>query len=810
MSKFTEAKLEDAIIRLLGEQGFPHVIGTEIDRGSRGNEEILIKDDLRAFLASQYADEDITESEIETVIRKLEAYSSLDLYESNKQIMKLLADGFQLKREPVAGKKYESKKDLYIYLIDYNETDNNHYKIVNQLEIQGHENKRIPDGILYINGLPLVVFEFKSAIRIEADCFEAFTQITTRYRRDIPELFKYNALCVISDGVNTKSGSFFAKYDFYYAWRKVTGNETVDKEGIDSLHTMIQGLFGKDRLRDVIRNFIYMPDGGNDEIKIFCRYPQYYAARKLFENIKIHAKPHGDGKGGTYFGATGCGKSFTMLFLARLLMKSVHFSSPTIVVITDRTDLDDQLSATFEAAKTYIGDSEIKSVQSRTHLRELLKGRESGGVYLTTIHKFTEDIKLLTERSNVICISDEAHRSQVNLDQKLTFDLESGTIKKTYGFAKYLHDSLPNATYVGFTGTPVDATLDVFGKVVDAYTMTESVRDKITVPIVYEGRAAKVILDNRKLQEIEDYYDDCVADGASEYQVEESKKASSSMFAILGDPDRLKALAADFVKHYENRVSEGSSIKGKAMFVSSSRQIAYDFYKELIALRPEWAEVKKPDFEGSTLSEKKQQDVMPMERVKMIMTRGKDDVKELYDMLGTKDYRKTLDTQFKTAESNFRIAIVVDMWLTGFDVPFLDTIYIDKPLQKHNLIQTISRVNRNYEGKTKGLVVDYIGIKNQMNQALAMYSKNDADNIEEIEQSLVIVRDHLDLLGRMFYTFDKAPYFSGESLAQLDCLKRASEFVQQTEKHEKRFMDLVKRLKAAYDICSGSDRKSVV
>ena len=781
------------------------MLGSEIERGTKGNEEVLIKDDLRSFLASQYADEDITESEIETVIRQLETLSSVDLYDSNKQVMKWLADGFQLKRELVAGQQYESKKDLYIYLIDYEASDNNHYKIVNQLEIQGTENKRIPDGILYINGLPLVVFEFKSPIREETDCLEAYTQITTRYRRDIPELFKYNALCVISDGVNTKSGSFFAKYDFYYAWRKVTGNETVEKDGIDSLHTMIQGLFNQDRLRDVIRNFIYMPDTSNDEVKIFCRYPQDYAARKLFENIKAHAKPAGDGKGGTYFGATGCGKSFTMLFLARLLMKSVHFSSPTIVVITDRTDLDDQLSGTFEAAKTYIGDSEIKSVQSRTHLRELLKGRESGGVYLTTIHKFTEDIELLTDRTNVICISDEAHRSQINLDQKVTFDLETKQIKKTYGFAKYLHDSLPNATYVGFTGTPVDATLDVFGKVVDAYTMTESVRDKITVPIVYEGRAAKVVLDNRKLQEIEDYYDDCVSEGASEYQVEESKKASSSMFAILGDPDRLKALATDFVTHYETRVSEGSSVKGKAMFVSSSRQIAYDLYKELIALRPEWAEVKKPDFEGSNLSERKREDVVPMERVKMIMTRGKDDEEALYNMLGTKDYRKTLDTQFKTAESNFRIAIVVDMWLTGFDVPFLDTIYIDKPLQKHNLIQTISRVNRNFEGKDKGLVVDYIGIKNQMNQALAMYSKNDADNIEEMEQSLVIVRDHLDLLDRLFHHFDKAPYFSGESLAQLECLKLAAEFVQRTEKQEKRFMDLVKRLKAAYDICSGSD-----
>lgn len=799
MAKFTESQLENAILQLMADQGYPHVVGNAIERGENALEEVLIKDDLRAFLKAQYAAENITDSEVESVIRELQAFSAQDLYESNKQIMKRLMDGFQLKREDY------TQKDLYIYLIDYSENDNNHYKLVNQLEIQGHENKRIPDAILYINGLPVVVFEFKSPIRENADCFAAYTQITTRYRRDIPELFKYNALCVISDGVNTKSGSFFAQYDFYYAWRKITGNESLAREGIDSLHTMIHGLFDKRRLRDVIRNFIYMPDSGNEEVKILCRYPQYYATTKLFANIKAHAKPHGDGKGGTYFGTTGCGKSFTMLFLSRLLMKSVDFSSPTIVVITDRTDLDDQLSGTFSKAKNYIGDSEIKSVESRQHLRDCLKGRESGGVYLTTIHKFTEDIELLTDRSNVICISDEAHRSQTNLDQKLTFDLEKGTYKKTYGFAKYLHDSLPNATYVGFTGTPVDATLDVFGEVVDAYTMTESVKDKITVPIVYEGRAAKVILDNRKLQEIENYYEDCISEGASEYQVEESKKASVGMHAILGDPDRIKTLARDFVEHYEKRVAEGSSVKGKAMFVSSSRQVAYAFYQALIALRPEWAEVKTPDFSDSNLSQKKREEVMPMERVKMIMTRGQDDEEQLYAMLGSKDYRKMLDTQFKKAESNFKIAIVVDMWLTGFDVPFLDTIYIDKPLQKHNLIQTISRVNRNFEGKSKGLVVDYIGIKNQMNQALAMYSKSDGDNIEEVEQSLVAVRDHLDLLARMFHSFDSRNYFNGEPVERLECLKKAAEFVQLTEKQEKRFMDLVKRLKAAYDICSGSE-----
>ena len=814
--KFTEKKLEQAIIELLKGEGYAYVPGQGI---SREPTEVLIKDDLKGYLKTRYAADHITSGEIDSVVRKLEVFLASDLYESNKAIMKMVSDGFLLKRED------RSKKDLYIQLIDYRDLTEyrtpkptevqtvvaedipsydatyNIYKIVNQLEITGYE-KRIPDGILYINGLPLVVLEFKSAIREEATIHDAYVQLTTRYRRDIPELFKYNAICVISDGVNNKAGSFFADYEFFYAWRKTDGSDLIEKDGIDSLYTMIKGLFNRYRIRDVIRNFIYFPDTSKKDEKIVCRYPQYYAATKLYDSIKRHRRPDGDGKGGTYFGATGCGKSFTMLFLTRLLMKSVDFSSPTIVLITDRTDLDDQLSGQFTNAKGYVGDESIISVESRQQLRELLKGRNSGGVFLTTIHKFTEDTELLTDRSNVICISDEAHRSQVNLDQKIRVT-ENG-VKRTFGFAKYLHDSLPNATYVGFTGTPIDATLDVFGEVVDAYTMTESVKDEITVRIVYEGRAAKVLLDNSKLQEIEDYYAQCAEDGASEYQIEESKKANAQMNAILGDPDRIKALAEDFVKHYESRVEEGATVKGKVMFVSSSRQIAYEFYKEVINLRPEWTQIKVCE-EGVELSEKERKEIKPMERIKMIMTRGKDDPKELYDMLGNKEYRKELDRQFKNSKSNFKIAIVVDMWLTGFDVPFLDTIYIDKPIQRHNLIQTISRVNRKFEGKEKGLVVDYIGIKRQMNQALAQYSKADSSNFEEIDQSIVVVKDHLDLLGKLFHKFDKSSYFTGSSLQQLECLNMAAEFVQVTQEIEKRFMYLVKRLKAAYDICCGSE-----
>ena len=804
--KFTEAQLEQAFIHLLKDEQMTHFIGGEVRKnefvgvnepqeqyGYIISEKVLIEEDLKTYLYSNYTEDNITEGEINSIIRDLERLPSSDLYESNKSFMKMVSNGFLLKRED------RNQKDIYIQLIDYSENDNNTYKIVNQLAIKGYE-MRIPDLILYINGLPLVVFEFKTAIQENTTIHDAYIQLTTRYKRDIPELFKYNSFCVISDGVNTKSGSFFAPYEFFYAWRKIEGMQN-EVDGIDAMFTLIQGMFNRKRLRDIIQNFIYLPDSSKKNEKIVCRYPQYYAAIKLFENIKLHQKPLGDGKGGTYFGTTGCGKSYTMLYLSRLLMRSTHFASPTIVIITDRTDLDDQLSGQFTNAKGFVGDESIISVESRTHLRELLQGRNSGGVFLTTIHKFTEDTQLLTDRTNVICISDEAHRSQTNLDQKVVVS-EHG-VRKTFGFAKYLHDSLPNATYVGFTGTPIDATIDVFGEIVDAYTMNESVKDEITVRIVYEGRAAKVLLNNHKLEEIEAYYNRCAEEGSNENQIEESKKAMAQMNAIIGDPTRLKTVAEDFVKHYENRIDEGSTVRGKAMFVCSSRPIAYELYKNVLELRPEWGEIKIAA-DGVELSDKDKKEIKPMERIKMVMTRGKDDEADLYNALGTKDDRKELDRQFKNEKSNFKIAIVVDMWLTGFDVPFLDTMYIDKPIQRHNLIQTISRVNRKFEGKEKGLVVDYIGIKKQMNLALAHYNNADNQNIEDIEQSIVVVKDQLDLLGKLFHKFDKTGYLSGVPLEQLKTLNQAAEFVQLTQELEKRFMYIVKRLKSAYDICSGS------
>lgn len=792
MTNFNEHALEMSIMQLFKDEGYTYISGDQIHRERT---EVLLINDLKQYLYNRYAKDGITLSEVDGIILFLRNISGT-IYEANKEVYRIICNGFTLTRED------RTQKDIHIRLVDFENPGNNIFKIVNQFEIDGINNqRRIPDGIVFVNGIPVVVLEFKSAVKENTTIMDAYTQLTVRYRRDIPELFKYNAFIVISDGANNKYGCLFSPYDFFYAWRKVEDGDT-ELDGINSLVTMVQGLFRKDRLLAVIKDFIYFPDNSDKDLKIVCRYPQFFAANKLFNNIKEHIRPAGDGKGGTYFGATGCGKSYTMMFLTRMLMKSEYFKSPTIVIITDRTDLDDQLSKQFVSSKKYIGDETVVSIESREKLRQELQGRESGGVYLTTIQKFTEDLQVLTERTNVICISDEAHRSQVNLDQKVK--ITDAGVERTYGFAKYLHDSLPNATYVGFTGTPIDATIEVFGDVVDAYTMTEAVRDGITVNLVYDGRAARVTLDQAKIQEIEDYYSKCAEEGSNEHQIEESKKAVANMEVIIGDPDRLRAVAQDFIAHYEQRVAEGATVAGKAMFVCANRYIAYDLYKIIVELRPEWAE-KKVCADGVELTEKDKKELKPIEKIRMVMTRNKDDEPELFNMLGTKEDRKELDRQFKNIKSNFKIAIVVDMWLTGFDVPSLDTIYIDKPIQQHTLIQTISRVNRVYEGKDKGLIVDYIGIKKNMNLALKKYTNFETEEFEGIEQSITIVKDQLDILDQMFHNFNSRDFFEGSPVEQLACLNRAVEYVQLTEELELRFMAAVKRMKQAFNLCTSSE-----
>ncbi len=753
MRRFDESALEQIVVDRLAENGFDYVSGDGIDRDAR---DVLIRADLAAYLASRYPE--LTEAERARFVKTLDNFSAGEsaLYDSNRDIMRLVSDGVVFHRDDPAD------KDVFIRLIDYDAPDGNIFKVVNQFTIQGASETRRPDVIVFVNGLPLAVIELKTPVKEDVTIESAFTQLTVRYRRDIPELFKYNAFIVISDGVNTKAGSVFAGLDNFYAWRHTGTRAAAD--GVDTLYTMLDGLFNRATFLDVLRDFIYFPDKSDKALKIVCRYPQYYATNKLYDNILKHVRI-GDNKGGTYFGATGCGKSFTMLFLCRKLMRSSELNNPTILIISDRIDLDDQLSGQFLNAKKFINDDAIVQIENRELLGQNLRGRESGGLFLTTVQKFTESTGLLSGRHNIIVISDEAHRSQTNIEKKIAVT-EKG-VEDRYGFAHFLRQSLPNATYVGFTGTPVDATLDVFGDVVEAYTMTQAVNDGITVRIVYEGRAAKVFADHDKLALIEKYYEECEEAGANEYQIEESKKKAATIKAVLGHPDRLRAVAQDFVAHYEARVAEHASVAGKAMFVCADREIAYAFYKAVGALRPDWAVAKESD-ENAVLTDADSRDLKPMEKIKLVMTYGKDDEPALFNML-KKDDKEELARQFKNVKSNFKIAIVVDMWLTGFDVPALDTMYLDKYVRKHTLIQTISRVNRVYEGKERGLVVDYIGIQRALTEAVGLYGAGNRDGAPtDNGEAVSIVKDELDLLNKMFHPFDASRYFNGTEGERLD------------------------------------------
>ena len=773
MSPFIESSLESAIAELLLQQGYKHYLGSNLKRSKR---EVVLRDVLVASLQTRYQKQGITSEEVMRAADRLCATPEGNLYDANRATHSLITEGFFLSRED------SSLPDLYIHTIDWEDAENNDFCLVTQLEVQGTELRR-PDGVLYVNGLPLVVLEFKSAVREEATLEEAHRQVTIRYGRDIPELMRFAAFVVLSDGVNSKYGTQFSSYDYFYSWPKLNSTDEA-AIGIDSLQTLIGGLLRKERLLSVVRDFVFFPDSGQRETKIICRYPQFFATHKLYDHILKHARfvAGDDGRGGTYFGTTGCGKSLTMLFLTRQLMRSRELASPTIILITDRTDLDQQLSVQFSEARQFIGDDQIVSIQSRRQLRELLGGRKSGGVFLTTIHKFNEDTDLLSYRANIICISDEAHRSQTNLQEKLTTTEEG--VRRSYGFAHHLHRSLPNATYVGFTGTPIDTTIEVFGEVVDTYTMTESVADGITRRIVYEGRAARILPDAHKVNEIEVYYKQCEQEGSTPEQIEASKRAVTQMERILGDVGRLRMVAEDFIKHYEERIEEESSVCGKAMIVCMNRRIAYALYLQLIALRPKW-----------------EQDGF----LHLVMTRHKDDTSKLYQLLGTDEDRQALAQSFKQADSAFKIAIVVDMWITGFDAPCLDTMYIDKPLQRHTLIQTISRVNRVYPGKEKGLVVDYIGIKSALNAALKQYATGgEEDCLETNEQALRLVKDELDILRGLFYGFDWQPFSQDKPLEQLNCLKLGAEFVQEKQL-EARFLGHCRKLRSAFKLCSGSE-----
>lgn len=785
MAKFTESQLEEAIIELFRTNGYDYANGETIHRKY---DEVLLETDMKNFLSRRY--QDVTDLELEKIINKIKYVPNTPLYMGNREAFYLVNEGFNLIRDDA------DKEPIHIEFIDFENPENNIFKVVNQFTVQDVRERR-PDMLLFVNGIPVAIFEFKTAIRETTTIYDAWKQITIRYNRDIPSLMKYAFLSVVSDGANTKLGSIFIPYEYYYSWNKANEDEKV-ANGISALLTMIHGAFSKERLISILRDFVYYPDSDQKETAIVTRYPQFFAAKKMLENIKEHLRPAGDGKGGTYFGATGSGKTNTMLFLSRLLGTHYRdiFQSPTVIILVDREDLSDQTSKLFESSKRYLKTENVKTIGSRAELKQELSMNKSGGVYITTIQKFEEATGLISERNNIVCISDEAHRTQTNTGAKLKYT-DAG-VETSYGFAKYLRDSFPNATYAGFTGTPIDETIHVFGQVVESYTMKESTDDGITVRISYEPRLARVITNQEQVDEIDSYYQEVEEQGANIEQIEASKRAMSKMSQILSHPDRIKKVAKDIAEHYEKVVSEKPEIVQKAMIVCSNREHAFKVYQELKRIRPEWFVAKKTERDDLSKQELEKLEALP--KVNIVATRSKDDIQEMYNLLGDSKHRKMLDTQFKNNNSNFQIVIVVDMWITGFDVPSLAVMYIDKPLQKHTLIQTISRVNRVFEGKDHGLVVDYIGIKRAMLEAVKKYGDEQESPVDELDITLKIFRNQLSLIDELLINFNATDFYQGTPAERLLCLNQAAEYVQMLHDMEMRFMYLSRRMKAAYEI----------
>ncbi len=824
--KFFESDYEEALIDLLVQQGWEYKHGGNI---ARNNRETLLVDDLTDYLKGRYSD--LQSSDIEEIINRLRHVSGQTHFE-------LLRNTYYLMR---VGLRYTRNQDGKIFDIEFvdfeQQNKNNVYRCVNQFEV-GYGLKddiRIPDVLLFVNGIPLCIFELKNPTDFNATIANAYEQIHTRYKRDIPHLLRYCPLSCISDASinNTKLGTTYTPYNHYYAWKKVNNEDESAKRGIDQVKTIVAGVYEPSRFLEIVRDYVYFPDKTHDkEEEVVCRYPQFFATRMLRESV-LNAHSANSRKGGTYFGATGCGKTYTMMFLARQLsLRCPELGSPTIVMIVDRDDLQTQAGKLFLRSEDFLSLGAAKIIADREDLKRELSIRESGGFFICTIQKFCEEIGELNTRNNIICFSDEAHRTQVRLnkqlkikDQKEKSEIIEGEglgafITKPY--AEHLRAAFPNATFVGFSGTPIDETIQVFGDVVDSYTMQQSVEDEITVELKYIPRIANVTLDSEKVKEIDAYYKQCVDEGATEDDVAASKKAMSAMEVILGDEERLDRLAKDIIVHYTNACENKADVIQKAMIVCSKRKIAYRLLQKFKAQMPEWFEEKKsPD--DSKLTSEELRELSQMPTIAMVATRGKDDPKDMFDYLGDKARNKKLDDAFKTENSNFRIVIVVDMWITGFDVPSLTYLYNDKPLQKQTLIQTISRVNRKYEGKEYGYIIDYIGIRDNMMEAMRKFGGDTfGPSEDDVKQALEAVIIELEIIRKVFVDFDVTPFTDTKTtpLERLECLSSAADYIitlneqlkLSNDKEKPKsvsaktfFLAHVKRLRTAYDICQPSN-----
>ncbi|MCR5146740.1 MAG: HsdR family type I site-specific deoxyribonuclease [Clostridia bacterium] len=827
---FCESDYENALISFLENEGWTYLSGIDLPRELK--REVINESDLKEFLTKTYTE--LSNDELLRLINIVKFVGAETDFATLHKFYKWLVDGYTF--------ILDNGNPLIIKFIDFDNHKKNIFKVVNQLSIEytnnGKVENRRPDVMLYINGLPVCIMELKNPTDVNATIYDAWEQINIRYWRDIPHLLHYCPLACISDGVKTRLGTVRAPYEHFYAWRRVNSEDKVSTLPFEETMTMVKGVYEPKRFLEIFRDYIYFQDSqyDKDEIEIVCRYPQFFATRLLKESI-IKSVKEKTGKGGTYFGATGCGKTYTMAFLARQLSLRCsdipEMGSPTIVMIVDRNELQKQGAKLFTKSSEFLNLGDVSVTASRNELREELGLRESGGFYICTIQKFCDrkddKIGLINDRSNIICFSDEAHRTQLEHSKKIQFSKDAdenmkAMISKPY--AKVLREAFPHATFVGFTGTPIAETYQTFGDEIDRYTMDQSVADGLTVPIKYHPRIAKVLLDEEKVKEIEAYYRICADEGATFEEIEKSKRAMSSMDVILGEPSRLDRLAVDIHDHYISSCEKDPERVQKAMIVCSNRTIAYSLLQKFKEHYPEWfIEKKAPD--GINITEEELKELNPMPFIAMVSSVGSNDTEDMYNYLGgtTNDKRsEKMDIAFKQEKSNFRIVIVVDMWITGFDVPSLTYMYNDKPLQKHMLIQTISRVNRKYPNKEYGLIVDYIGIRDNMRTAMSMYGGDTsvAPTEDDVDLATNIFREQLGILKKIFSSFDLSPFLNPniDPAARYIELSKAAEFVfvsneemniiSDDEKKTNKvsfktyFLKTNKRMKSAYDICQPS------
>ena len=703
---------------------------------------------------------------IDEAIRKVMSIDTGDLVQKNEKFMDYLQNGVEV--------TYENDGEMVpdiIYLIDYFNTSRNKFQAVNQWTYQEYSEKRA-DIIIFINGLPLVLIELKSPSREETDASAAYRQIRN-YIKEIPSMFIYNAFCVMSDMECSKAGTITSNEDRYMEWKTKDGSyESTDAIDYD---TFFVGMFKQDRLLDILKNFICFSKNESGDAKILAGYHQYFAVKKAVERT-VRAT-NGDGKIGVFWHTQGSGKSLSMVFYAHLIQSAL--SQPTIVVITDRNDLDEQLYGQFSKCEHFLRQKPVQAA-SREDLKNLLKGREANGIIFTTMQKFEESDEPLSERKNIVVMTDEAHRGQYGFEEKISADG-----KVSMGMARIIHNSLPNASFIGFTGTPISQkdkdTQEVFGSYIDIYDMTQAVRDKATVPVYYESRVVSLKLDPETLKKLDAEYDKLAEEGATEQQIETSKHEMSHLEELLGAPETIDSLVHDILKHYEdNRQYE---LTGKAMIVAYSRPIAISIYKKILEIHPDWTE-----------------------KVKCVMTGSNNDPEEWHDIIGNKQYKKELAKKFKDDNDPLKIAIVVDMWLTGFDVPSLATMYVYKPMVGHNLMQAIARVNRVFAGKAGGLIVDYIGIAKALKEAMRDYTKQDRDNYGNTtikDTALVKFNEKLEICRDYMYGYDYSGFMTGTDADRCAIIKGGVNFLLAPNRSEDvtEFLKQALLLKNAAGLC---------